>query len=300
MQPGDLKAAPPAPPARENQWRIGQPDLVLKTAAFDLPAQGDIPYEYAILTHYFAQETWVQGVEILPENRRLVHHANMAHVSLGAGFQAGNFITGYVPGGEPMTMPEGVAYRIPAGSLLALQIHFVSTGKAEKSRVSVGIKYAKGTIQQELHHIRLATSRYQIPPGDPAAVVTSSRVLPHDAVTVGMFSHMHLRGKAMVFRAHTPDGQSETLLSIPNYRFDWQLAYRPEPGKLRLPKGTRLEVSGIYDNSPFNPFNPNPKATVRDGQQTHQEMMNGFFFYLEEGQRLGLEIDGKTGRVLKK
>ena len=51
-----------------------------------------------------------------------------------------------------------------------------------------------------------------------------------------MFSHMHLRGKDMTFIAHTPNGESETLLTVPNYHYAWQQNYRWEPGtkKLRL------------------------------------------------------------------
>ena len=59
----------------------------------------------------------------------------------------------------------------------------------------------------------------------------------------------------------------------------------------------RLEAVAHYDISTFNPFNPNPKATVRDGPQTYHEMMNGFVFFVDANEKLGLDIDGKTGRV---
>jgi hypothetical protein len=36
---------------------------------------------------------------------------------------------------------------------------------------------------------------------------------------------MHRRGRDMTFTAHYPDSESETLLLIPNYSFDWQLPY---------------------------------------------------------------------------
>jgi thiol-disulfide isomerase/thioredoxin/mono/diheme cytochrome c family protein len=295
--PGDLTKAPAPPPARTTKWAIAEPDLVLTTKAFELPATGDIAYQYAILSHYFAEDTWVQGVEILPEDRKLVHHANLAHVSLGEGFKEANLITGVVPGGDPLRLEEGVAYRIPKGSALALQIHFVASGKPETTRVSVGLRFARGAVRKQLRHVLLVDTKYRIPPGEPAHAVTASRVLEHDAVGIGLFTHMHLRGKAMTFRAHLPDGKTETLLTIPNYRFDWQLAYRWEPGKVRLPRGTRVEAVAVYDNSAFNPFNPDPTATVRDGPQTYHEMLNGFFFYLDEAENLNLEIDGKTGQV---
>src|SRR5207245_9994924 len=124
--------------------------------------------------------------------------------------------------------------------------------------------------------------------------------LDQDAAGLGQYVHMHLRGRDMTFRAHYPDGTSETLLLVPNYSFDWQMPYVWEIGKMQFPKGTRLEAVAHYDNSAFNPYNPDPKATVRDGQQTSSEMMNGFVFYVEENEKLGLEIDPKTGRAKPK
>src|SRR5262249_40858917 len=158
------------------------------------------------------------------------HHCNMAYLKLGDKFRMSNFITGTVPGGEAMTLDEGVGFKIPAGSLLVLQVHYVTTGKKEKCRISVGLKYASGTVGRHLRFTLLEDKRYAIPPGARAHRVAATRVLAHDAVGVGLFCHMHVRGRDMTFRAHYPGGKSETLLVIPNYNFDWQMAYRWEPG----------------------------------------------------------------------
>ena len=49
---------------------------------------------------------------------------------------------------------------------------------------------------------------------------------------------------------------------------------------LRTPKlpsaGTAIECVGHFDNSPNNPANPDPKAEVSYGEQTWEEMLNGF------------------------
>jgi hypothetical protein len=239
----------------------------------------------------------VQAVEIVADNPRVLHHCNLAYGNLAGGVQEENFITGNVPGGEVMSLDDGVGFCIPAGSVLGLQIHYVATGKAEKCRVSVGLRYPRNVVQQQLRHIQLNTRRFAIPPGAPAHRVAASRVLDRDIEGVGMFAHMHLRGKDMTFSAHLPDGKSETLLIIPNYSFSWQVPYRWQPGAKRFPKGTRLECVAHFDNSAFNAYNPDPTATVRHGPQTHHEMMYGFFFYLDAAERLGLTIDSKTGRA---
>jgi thiol-disulfide isomerase/thioredoxin len=298
---GDEKKLVKPQPARATKWRIGKPDLVVRTP-FDhnLPAEGDIPYKYAVLPHVFHADTWVQGVEIRPDNPRVLHHCNMAFGSLTEPLKEANFITGIVPGGEPMTLDHGVAFRIPKGSMLALQIHYVSTGKKEKCRISVGLKFARGVVQKRLRFMLLADRRFAIPPGASAHPVSAGKVLTHDAIGVGLFVHMHLRGKDMTFRARLPGGKTETLLLIPNYSFSWQIPYRWEPGKVRFPKGTRLECIAHYDNSAFNPYNPNPTATVRDGPQTYHEMMNGFIFFTDANEKLNLDIDPKSGRVRTK
>jgi peroxiredoxin len=297
---GDEAKLPKAPPVPVNGWRIGKPDLIVKAPEHQLPTDGIVEYKYVFLPHLFTQDTWVQGVQILPDNPKVLHHCNMAYVKLPETFRMNNFITGTVPGGEPMTLDNGVAFRIPAGSLLVLQVHYVTTGKKERCRLSVGFKYASGRIDRHLRFHLMVDNRFAIPPLAPAHRVAASRTLTCNAVGVGLFCHMHVRGRDMTFKAHYPDGTSETLLVIPNYNFDWQMAYRWAPGTKKLPKGTRLEAIAHYDNSAFNPFNPNPKATVRDGQQTYHEMMNGFAFYVDADEKLGLEIDDKTGKVKEK
>ena len=297
MARGDDSRLPKPPDTKPAKWQIGEPDLVQTAAPFELPTEGDIPYKYVVFPHLFGEETWVQGVQIRPDVPRAVHHANLAYFKIGESFKESNFITGVVPGGEPMTLNGGVAYKIPKGTMLGLQIHYVTTGKAETVRVSVGLKYASGKVTRQLRHTLFVDTRYSIPPGAPAHPVSVTRTLDRDIFGIGLFTHMHVRGKAMTFTAHTPDGKTERLLTIPNYNFEWQIPYRWEPGQKLLPKGTRVECVALYDNSPFNPYNPDPTKTVKDGPQTYQEMMNGFMFYIDANEKLDLDIDGKTGRV---
>jgi mono/diheme cytochrome c family protein len=297
---GDDSRLPKPPEAKAGKWLIGEPDLVLTSTPFELPKEGDIPYKYVIFPHMFQEDTWIQGVQILPDVTRAVHHANLVYFKLGESFNESNFLTGIVPGGEPSTVDGGVASLIPKGSVFGLQVHFVATGKSEKVSMSVGLKYAAGKVERRLRNMLFEDKKYSIPPGAPAHAVKVERTLPADAVGIALFSHMHLRGKAMSFIAHTPDGKTEQLLTIPNYNFEWQIPYRWEPGKKVLPKGTRLDCVALYDNSPFNPYNPDATKTVKDGPQTYHEMMNGFLFYVEANEKLDLDVDPKTGRVVPK
>jgi len=89
---------------------------------------------------------------------------------------------------------------------------------------------------------------------------------------VYMQPHMHLRGKDMKIDALYPTGEKETILNVPRYDFNWQIVYY-EKQPLKLPKGTTLELTAHWDNSPNNKWNPDPKDTVKWGDQSWQEML---------------------------
>ena len=300
MKPGPpvkKSSAPVRKSLARGEWELGKPDQIITTVEnHQLPADGYIPYRYSVLPYVFTAETWIKAIEILPENPRVVHHANLIAMPLGGSTKDAYFITGKVPGAQPLTLQEGVAVRIPKGTVLALQIHFTTTGQPEECRLSVGLHYAGGTINKAFRHVLVRNLNFKIPPGDPFFKVQKSETLDADTTGIGLFTHMHLRGRDMTFIAHYPDGRAETLLTVPNYSFDWQIGYRWDEGARRFPKGTRIECVAHFDNSSFNPFNPDPTATVKEGPQTYHEMMYGFYFYTRDDENLQLEIDPKTGR----
>ena len=60
---------------------------------------------------------------------------------------------------------------------------------------------------------------------------------------------------------------------------DWQLTYPPfEP--YQLPKGTKIRVTGHFDNSTENEFNPDPAKEVRWGLTVKDEMFTGYIDYM--------------------
>ena len=299
---GDPNDAPPAPKFDDSKWRIGEPDLVISTLLEDtIPATGFVPYRYALLPHVFLADTWLEAVEIRPDNPAVVHHCNMAYITKqGVGIET--FITGHVPGGQPLDLSRfnnGLAYFVPKLAGLGLEIHYTPTGKPEKCRIQVGLRFPRRLVEKRLHHFLLDPHRIQIPPGDGAYALRDSRTLNGDVTLLGLFTHMHLRGKDMTFFADRPGQPRETLLQIPNYNFGWQLGYEIEPGAKRLPKGTKLEAIAHFDNSVFNPYNPDPKRLVPYGQQSFDEMFNGYVFYVADDEKLNITVDPKTGQVQK-
>lgn len=297
--PGDLSAAPQPPEPPASSWRIGEPDTVITMVEeHTVPSTGFVPYRYTVLPFLFLEETWVEAFEIRPLNPAVVHHCNMAYVTKdGAGEET--FITGYVPGGQPMDLSHfdnGVAFRIPAGAGLGLQIHYTTTGKEETSRIQVGLRFPRREIRKQVRHFLLDPRGWMIPPRDPAFRLEASHTLDCEACLLGIFTHMHVRGRDMTFFARPLDKPEETLLQIPNYNFEWQLGYELKAGTRIFEKGTQIRAVAHFDNSVFNPYNPDPGATVRYGPQTVDEMFNGFVFYVDNQEQLSIQVNPQTGR----
>ena len=59
---------------------------------------------------------------------------------------------------------------------------------------------------------------------------------------------------------------------------NWQISYElAEP--FMVPAGSKLEVISHFDNSAQNPWNPDPNVQVVWGQESRDEMMEGWFDY---------------------
>ena len=163
-----------------------------------------------------------------------------------------------------------------AGSDIVLQLHYTANGTAATDKTKIGIIFAKRAPERRQLTMSAANAKFVIPPGDPAYEVHSQIEMRDDSELVGLMPHMHLRGKDFLYKVVYPTGESSTLLSVPKYDFNWQLFYFLDQ-PLVMPKGTRIECTAHFDNSPNNPANPDPSKEVRWGDQSWEEMMIGWF-----------------------
>jgi hypothetical protein len=298
---GLARDAPPAQHWSEG-WNIPQPDAVVKMPKpVQIPARGEVEYTYEIAATHFAEDQWVQMVEVRPSSAAHVHHAVvyirppdsawLRHAPVGEPFTASmlsdpeerrqahettsDLLLVYAPGSAPDRWADGMAKFVPAGSDLVFQMHYTTNGVAASDETGVGLVFAKRPPKQRVITLQLNNHALMIPPGAEDFRVEVEGTLPNDATLLSLFPHMHLRGKRFEYDIVHDDGGVETLLRV-NYHFHWQLSYKlAEPRELRA--GTKLRAVAWYDNSKNNPHNPDPDKLVTWGDQTSQEMMVGFF-----------------------
>lgn len=301
---GDAREAP-VPRQFPKDWQIGEPDAVFQLPKpIHIKAEGVIPYQNVVVDTALAEEKWVQAMEIQPTDREVVHHvlvfvqeadknggliervrraANGRRIADENDETRGYFGI-YVPGNSVVQYPEGFARRLPAGSRLRFQIHYTPKGKATEDRLRIGFKYAAKPPEHIVQVAAISNPRLVIPPHADNHPQTAVLTVPRNVRLLAFGPHMHVRGKAFRYDVVLPGGERRTLLDVPRYDFNWQLPYRyAEP--LDIPAGSRIEVTGWYDNSAKNPANPDPSKTVRWGPQTFDEMLLGYVEYYVPGQK---------------
>ena len=255
-------------------WAIGEPDLVVS-----MPEPFWVPDDLLDNTHYFPMslteeqmpaDRWIKSVEFRPGSES-VHHI----ITRPFG--------GIAPGNSPSVYRDGYSAKVRKGESLVWNMHYhkepgPGTGMWDQS--SLGVKfYPEGyTPDHVLTTIPLGPMDFKIPAGDPNYAASATYTFPKDALINSMMPHMHYRGKEALYELFYPDGTEEVLLSVPRYDFNWQTSYRFIEPKA-VPAGTKVKITGWWDNSADNEFNPDPTKTITWGEATHEEMLFGWISY---------------------
>ena len=278
-------------------WQIGKPDLVVKAAqAYTLPAGGPDVFRNFVIPVPVSSTRYVRAVEILPGNKRIVHHANILVDRTGVSrrrdeqdpevgfagmdvamesenFEPDSHFLFWKPGTPAHTEPDDMTWRIDNATDLVLNMHLQPSGKPEQIQPSVGLYFsdkppARFPMLVQLEH----DGALDIPAGKKDFVVTDEFQLPVDVDVLAVYPHAHYLGKDLKGFATLPDGTRKWLIWIQDWDLNWQAVYRyAKP--VFLPKGTIVSMRYSYDNSAENVRNPNhPPKRVLAGDRSSDEM----------------------------
>ena len=294
----------PAPVKFREGFVMGEPDLLIN---FNEPffVKDDVQDLYyneniKLTEEMMPEDSFITEVEFIPGSE-VVHHI-IAYASNpeseyvsdiesdtdleGADeeeLRGRTMLGGLAPGTDPGYYPEGFAFPIKKGAEITFAMHYhkeagPGTGVFDDS--TMAMKFATEKPQHSMNFTTIAHGAFEIPPNTKDWVVSGARTFDEDILLLNLFPHTHLRGVASTYTAFYPDGTVEDLLETPNYDFNWQIYYYFQEPKF-IPKGTRIEVELVYDNSPENGeragFNSN--RAVRFGGPTTDEMDLGWYTY---------------------
>lgn len=289
---GDPRDLPPLP-TWPTGWQLGEPDLVVTwPEPFTVRADGPDFSRTFVLSLPVSSERYVRGFELRPGRSGAIHHANIRvdrtdgsrrldATDPAPGYQGlllasavypdGHFL-GWTPGQVAPLLPEGLAWRLQPGTDLVVEMHFVPTGRPEVVQPSVGLFFGDWPPERTPAMLRLGRQSIDIPAGQPDYVTTDSFVLPVDVDVQALQPHAHYLAREVVGVATLPDGREQPLITIKDWDYRWQHVYRYVT-PLSLPRGTRLSMRFVFDNSADNVRNPHqPPRRVSWGQQSVDEM----------------------------
>jgi len=297
---GDPKDMPPPKefPNYEG-WTLakqfGQPDLVLKSDAYTMPAHGqDVwfkPYTEIPIT----EPRWVRAVEMrpgTPAGRRITHHVLARLQQEEPESDNGDQFTA----GPGLLMEWAVnknydIYRPNTGKLVLpgahiwWELHLHAVGEQIRDHAELAVYfYPKG--QEPKYRTRLMAFQ-AVGASNGGAILdiapnslseTEGYTTLRSAARLENFQpHMHLRGKAMAIEAILPDGSRRTLSYVDHFNFNWMTNYiYADDAAPVLPKGTIIHVKAWHDNTAANKNNPDPNQWVGWGDRTIDEMAHAW------------------------
>ena len=291
MESGDLsKLTPYTPPA--NEWQLGTPDLIIQLdEPFRLPAEAEDIYQNFVIPLPINKTVYVRAFELMPESRLAIHHALLTvdntrksreldaadpgpgwnGIEIGGDPPAGHII-GWTPGQEPYQAYPGTAWKLTPGDDLVLQLHMLPTGKPESVNPKLALFFADKEPTLPSYVFQLRNYDIDIPPEDSNYLRTGSMRVPVPVKVVSVYPHAHYLGKDIQLYAKLPNGDTQWLLRIPDWDFNWQGDYRfKDP--IDLPAQSTLHMAYTFDNSSLNPRNPSsPPKRVTGGWRSYDEM----------------------------
>lgn len=268
-------------------WQLGEPDYIVKMPANEIPATGVLEYLNIDVELPFTEDKYVRAVQFIPGDSSVLHHLLTYVTKADEDFDGGeadqrsterSFLEGYAPGKvAAMVFPEDTGVFIPKGDKLSMQFHYTTNGRATVDETLLGLYfYDEKPTHKNL--TRSVSGNFVIPPHALDHKAHAEYVFDKDVYVIGLRAHMHFRGRDMRFSVEYPDGTMEDMMNEVNYSYAWQPTYQLTEHKF-LPAGTKVHVDGTFDNSEFNPANPDPDAKVTFGLQSWDEMFIGYWTY---------------------
>jgi hypothetical protein len=299
---GDVKDMPPAKQwPTDDGWKLaaqfGQPDFVLKSEAYTMPAHGQDVWFKPLTDVPVTEPRWVRAVEMrpgTPAGRRITHHVLARLLQDEKDALAINDGSGTLPGSAGLLMEWAIGknydvYRPNTGKLLLpgsqiwWEMHLHAVGEEIRDHAELAVYlYPKG--QEPKYRTRLTLFGAQASQGSPLDIKPNTisetenfHVLPQPARLENFQPHMHLRGKAMAIEAILPNGTRQMLSYVDHFNFQWMTNYiYADDAAPVLPKGTIIHVTAWHDNTAANPNNPDPLQWVGWGDRTVDEMAHAW------------------------
>ena len=253
----------------------------------EIPAEGLNEYKRFIIPTHFGKNKWISHVEFFTKPKVIHHillflvddsfpyHKNLSLIKDIRDYAMNSF--GVVSNQKNLWSSKNIkkymrGYKLPKNSKLVLEIHYESSGqKMVDDYTYIKIIFHKKKPKYKIITHTLKTKNINIPPHQSNHQINMSYKLKKTRYFLGIFSHMHLRGKASSLYITNPKSIKQKIFGIDPYLTNFQTYYELEE-PIKIMDGSIVECINWFDNSASNPANSGPEKYVTWGRFMENEM----------------------------
>ena len=314
-KPADLP--PPLEFADASVWQVGEPDLIVSSPSFEMPAAapdwwgplGDEPTPTGL-----TEDRYVAAVEVreviesaVPDpdarttdrptvgGQAIFHHIGWRPVDANgqpfledeAGGGGDGWPTHEVGRNADVFDPEAGKLLRAGSTLQFTNAHAHANGERTRARVDMGFKFHPRGYRptKKIVSLNVWTTRLDINPNEANQKAEGFYVLPQNMKVVYFEPHMHAAGVRMCLDAIW-ENTAETL-TCAGYNHSWVRVYTyADDAAPLLPKGTILRGTGYFDTTPVNKNVADSRNWTGVGHRTMDNMsitiLSGIYLTDEE------------------
>ena len=294
---GDPKDMPaPRQWPKDDGWKLakqfGQPDFVLKSDPYTIPAKGQDAWFKPLTSIPVTEPRWVRAVEMKPgtaAGRKVTHHAlaylQQEEIGTNTGLVTQGLLMEWAMNKNYDVYRANTGKLLLPGSRIWWEMHYHSVGEEIRDNVELAVYlYPKGEEPKYRTFLtpfpgtlgNAGLGQLDIAP-HTISQTEGFQVLRAPARLENFQPHMHLRGKTMLLEAILPDATRRTIGYVDHFNFNWMTNYIfADDAAPVLPRGTVIHVVATHDNTDNNKNNPDPNQWVGWGDRTVDEMAHAW------------------------
>ena len=215
-------------------------DVTLQLPPQSIPGSGEDIVRRVTIAAGLTADRRVRQLRIAPGDRRLLRAAFASIVPpSGRGAAAASvWAAAWTPWQPAMEPPGDCGFFVPAGSHIAVELHYRGGDAAAVDRTVLQLRFAPVSEARDCASSVAVRAIRRIAPGR----WSGTRGVAHVTTVWALRPEGVADGGSLEVTAHEPDGRVQVLLWIPRFRADWPAPFvltRP----VTLPAGTRLRVT---------------------------------------------------------
>ncbi|NND05636.1 MAG: T9SS type A sorting domain-containing protein [Saprospiraceae bacterium] len=295
---GDKMLEPEAP-INTSIVEIEDPDISIRLPDYVVPDLKELDlYRCFVLMTNQNEDTYIEGVEILPGNRSIVHHVILYQdtsaipIQLdatdpevgytcfgGVGSNSAAMVAGWVPGSGATFTPDGMGIFLPKGARLIAQLHYPEGTAGQIDSTRINVKFSNRTDLRNIESLPVLNHFFGmdrplfIPANTRQTFHQTFPPIPFPVTLTGIAPHAHLICESMKAYLTTAQGDTIPLIDIPHWDFEWQGFYsfiKP----IVVPAFSTFHGVATYNNTSSNHHLPTEvPVDVSLGEATTDEMM---------------------------